>query len=51
PQAAGLDEDAVTNAWGDVKDFKWHRAHQSPNWAAIPESERESDSLAMAAPK
>ncbi|CAB1101520.1 unnamed protein product [Ectocarpus sp. CCAP 1310/34] len=50
-QAAGLDEDAVTNTWGDVKDFKWHRAQQSPNWAVIPESERESDSLAMAAPK
>ncbi|CAN0028694.1 unnamed protein product [Ectocarpus sp. 4 AP-2014] len=50
-QAAGLDEDAVTNAWGDVKDFKWHRAQQSPNWTVIPESERESDSLAMAAPK
>ncbi|CAM9814138.1 unnamed protein product [Ectocarpus fasciculatus] len=50
-QAAGLDQEAVANAWGDVKDFKWHRAQQSPNWTIIPESERESDSLAMAAPK
>ncbi|CAM9229294.1 unnamed protein product, partial [Scytosiphon promiscuus] len=50
-QAAGLAKDQVTNAWKDVKDFKWHRAHKSPNWNIIPETERESDSLAVPAPK
>ena len=48
-QAADLDK--VANAWEDVKDFKWHRAHRSPNWDVIPEIERESDSLALKAPK
>eukprot|EP00903_Cladosiphon_okamuranus_P012715 g11887.t1 len=48
-QAAGLD--AVTNAWEDVKDFKWHRAQKSPNWDVVPEAERESDSLVLKAPK
>lgn len=48
-QAAGLD--GITNAWEDVKDFKWHRAQKSPNWHVIPEAEREGDPLAMKAPK
>lgn len=43
--------DKVANAWEDVKDFKWHRAHRSPNWNVIPEDERESDSLVLKAPK
>lgn len=30
----------VTNAWEDVKDFKWHRAQKSPNWGVIPEAEK-----------
>lgn len=43
--------DKVTNAWEDVKDFKWHRVQKSPNWDVILEAERESDSLVLKAPK
>eukprot|EP00904_Undaria_pinnatifida_P013060 jgi/Undpi1/8885/HiC_scaffold_25.g11347.m1 len=43
---AGLSD--VANAWEDVKDFKWHRAQQSPNWGIIPQGDRESDPLAKA---
>lgn len=42
-QEAGLGD--VANAWEDVKDFKWHRAQQSPNWSIIPQGDRESDPL------
>lgn len=45
-QDAGLSD--VANAWEDVKDFKWHRAQQSPNWGIIPQGDRESDPLAKA---
>lgn len=44
-QDAGLSE--VANAWEDVKDFRWHRAQKSPNWNVIPETERETDALAL----
>ncbi|KAF3948797.1 hypothetical protein CMV_025249 [Castanea mollissima] len=35
---ASLDEE--TGNWGNVDDFKWLRAVQSPNWAVLPENER-----------
>lgn len=47
-QEAGLAD--VTNAWEDVKDFKWHRNQQSPNWSVIPPADRESDPLTKATP-
>jgi hypothetical protein len=28
------------SAWSDVKDFKWLRSQQSPNWCILPESDR-----------
>jgi len=28
------------NFWNDVKDFKWHRVQQSPNWSLLPEHEQ-----------
>ncbi|GAB2226079.1 hypothetical protein Drorol1_Dr00021865 [Drosera rotundifolia] len=33
-----LDEE--TGNWGNVDDFKWLRAVQSPNWCVLPEDER-----------
>uniref|UniRef100_A0A7N0T6I6 C-CAP/cofactor C-like domain-containing protein n=1 Tax=Kalanchoe fedtschenkoi TaxID=63787 RepID=A0A7N0T6I6_KALFE len=33
-----LDEE--TGNWGNVDDFKWLRAVQSPNWSVVPEKER-----------
>jgi hypothetical protein len=27
------------SAWSDVKDFKWLRSQQSPNWCILPESD------------
>ena len=27
-------------AWGDVKDFNWHRVQHSPNWSVLPAAER-----------
>lgn len=48
-QEAGLFD--VSNAWEDVKDFKWHRAQKSPNWDVIPMEEREADALAATAPR
>ncbi|KAL5709534.1 hypothetical protein ACHQM5_020214 [Ranunculus cassubicifolius] len=33
-----LDED--TGNWGNVDDFRWLRAVQSPNWCVLPEEER-----------
>ncbi|GMY11370.1 tubulin-folding cofactor C [Fagus crenata] len=35
---ASLDEE--TGNWGNVDDFKWLRAVQSPNWSVLPENER-----------
>lgn len=35
---SGLDEE--TGNWANVDDFRWLRAVQSPNWSALPESER-----------
>lgn len=35
---SGLNEE--TDNWGNVDDFKWLRAVQSPNWAILPENER-----------
>ncbi|XVF61618.1 hypothetical protein PTKIN_Ptkin08bG0145200 [Pterospermum kingtungense] len=35
---AGLSEE--TGNWGNVDDFKWLRAVQSPNWCVLPENER-----------
>ncbi|XP_027364466.1 tubulin-folding cofactor C [Abrus precatorius] len=37
-RGAGLD--AETGNWGNVDDFKWLRAVQSPNWSILPEKER-----------
>lgn len=37
-RSAGLD--AETGNWGNVDDFKWLRAVQSPNWSILPENER-----------
>lgn len=37
-EAAGLIEE--TGQWGNVDDFKWLRAVQSPNWSVLPEEER-----------
>ncbi|KAJ0049600.1 hypothetical protein Pint_16659 [Pistacia integerrima] len=37
-EAAGLSEE--TGNWGNVDDFKWLRAVQSPNWSVLPEDER-----------
>lgn len=48
-QEAGLAD--VTNAWEDVKDFKWHRARRSPNWSVIPLTDREGDPLTNEMPK
>jgi tubulin-specific chaperone C len=28
------------SAWSNVKDFKWLRSQQSPNWCILPESDR-----------
>ena len=39
---AGLDFGLDGNQWADVKDFKWLRREQSPNWCIIPEAERDS---------
>lgn len=46
PQEAELHE--VTNAWEDVKDFKWHRVQRSPNWDVLPDSERGGGLLSSA---
>ncbi|XVF15202.1 hypothetical protein REPUB_Repub09cG0130100 [Reevesia pubescens] len=37
-EKAGLNEE--TGNWGNVDDFKWLRALQSPNWCVLPENER-----------
>lgn len=37
-RGAGLD--AETGNWGNVDDFRWLRAVQSPNWSVLPENER-----------
>ncbi|KAL1366116.1 hypothetical protein HN51_014003 [Arachis hypogaea] len=37
-RGAGLD--AETGNWGNVDDFKWLRAVQSPNWSILPENVR-----------
>ncbi|MED6174587.1 hypothetical protein PIB30_070409 [Stylosanthes scabra] len=37
-RGAGLD--AETGNWGNVDDFKWLRAVQSPNWSILPENDR-----------
>lgn len=37
-EKAGLSEE--TGNWGNVDDFKWLRAVQSPNWCVLPENER-----------
>lgn len=34
----GLEEE--TGNWGNVDDFRWLRAVQSPNWSVLPENER-----------
>ncbi|KAJ4965190.1 hypothetical protein NE237_017039 [Protea cynaroides] len=39
-QDSGLDGD--TGNWGNVDDFRWLRAVQSPNWSILPEDERVS---------
>lgn len=33
------------NTWNEVKDFKWLRSQQSPNWAALPEEERVAENV------
>ncbi|CAN0455590.1 unnamed protein product, partial [Discosporangium mesarthrocarpum] len=30
----------VPNAWGEVKDFRWHRVQRSPHWCPIAEGDR-----------
>ncbi|KAM7261822.1 hypothetical protein ACFE04_020899 [Oxalis oulophora] len=35
---ANLDEE--TGNWGNVDDFKWLRAVQSPNWSVLPDDQR-----------
>lgn len=35
----------VKNQWQEVDDFKWLRAEQSPNWAALDESKRLSEGV------
>lgn len=40
-QAAQLT--GTRNAWGEVKDFKWLRAQQSPHWSVLPEGERRAE--------
>ncbi|KAJ0048309.1 hypothetical protein Pint_16665 [Pistacia integerrima] len=37
-EAAALSEE--TGSWGNVDDFRWLRAVQSPNWSVMPEDER-----------
>lgn len=37
-EKAGLSEE--TGNWGNVDDFKWLRAVQSPNWCVLPGNER-----------
>ncbi|OMO56127.1 hypothetical protein CCACVL1_26753 [Corchorus capsularis] len=37
-EKAGLSEESGN--WGNVDDFKWLRAVQSPNWFILPENER-----------
>lgn len=35
------------NAWGEVKDFKWLRAQQSPHWSVLPEGERRGEEVVV----
>ncbi|KAJ0047586.1 hypothetical protein Pint_16727 [Pistacia integerrima] len=35
-----LKYEAIEENWGNVDDFKWLRAVQSPNWSVLPEEER-----------
>jgi len=44
--------DLSTNAWCDVKDFKWHRTQASPHWSVLDTTDRhrilrESSSLGI----
>jgi|ERR1711934_623565 len=39
-EAAGLVEAECSDKWCQVKDFKWLRQQQSPNWCILPEEER-----------
>mmetsp|Transcript_10036 Transcript_10036/g.25574 ORF Transcript_10036/g.25574 Transcript_10036/m.25574 type:complete len:368 (+) Transcript_10036:58-1161(+) len=46
---AGLapDDDDVVGKWRQVDDFGWLRAVQSPNWAVLPEEERQPADAAV----
>jgi len=39
-EKAGLVEAECSDKWCQVKDFKWLRQQQSPNWCILPEEER-----------
>ncbi len=36
------------NAWQEVKDFKWLRTQQSPNWSVLPEAARGEEEVVEA---
>ncbi|EFX00830.1 tubulin-specific chaperone [Grosmannia clavigera kw1407] len=37
---ASPEDEAATNHWDEVDDFKWLKADQSPNWSILPEDAR-----------
>lgn len=42
---AGLSEVECGDKWSAIQDFKWLRQQQSPNWAVLPEAERDPPQL------
>ncbi|KAH7029160.1 tubulin-specific chaperone C [Microdochium trichocladiopsis] len=39
------DQEAPTNQWDQVDDFKWLKAEASPNWSILPEDQRLPDDV------
>jgi len=37
--------EAGTNQWDQVDDFKWLKADHSPNWSVLPEGERLAEEI------
>ncbi|KAK3115275.1 hypothetical protein LTR53_005546 [Teratosphaeriaceae sp. CCFEE 6253] len=44
-QYKGDDDRGVPNQWSEVDDFKWLRSEPSPNWTAMEESQRVSETV------
>lgn len=39
------DQEAPTNQWDQVDDFKWLKAEASPNWSVLPEDQRVAEDV------